>query len=66
LDTLLTEKANNVRKKFVKQTNLRQDCKQPRLRKNPRKPLRMSDSDREEDDCLKNSLDSTRYYYFFN
>jgi hypothetical protein len=62
----LTEKENNVRKKFIKQTNPREDYKQPRLRKNSRKHLRMSDSDREEDDYLKKFMDSTCYCYFFS
>jgi hypothetical protein len=53
-------------KEIVKKTNLRQDCKQLRLRNNSIKPLRITDSDREEDDFLKHFLESTCYCYFYS
>ena len=53
----LTEKRKQFKENFIEQTNLRWNLsyrlQTTKTRKSSRKPLRMTDSDRKEDDCLQ-------------
>jgi hypothetical protein len=59
--------SSNRKKKIIVGNNktqkyqLRQYCKLARLRKYPENPLRMYNSDREEEDCLLKFSETTHY-----